>query len=405
MIWRLAFVNLMGAGIRTWLNAAVLSLVLVGIITAQGLLEGMNRQAVRAAGEAEVAGGHLRHPAYDPYDPLTLSQAHGAPPQAALPKIAEGAATPILIVQGTAYPAGRMTPVLIKGIDPAQTVLAIPSRFIAMEEGPIPALIGARMARSTRLQVGDFVTLQWRDARGAFDAVDVRIEQVMDTPVQSIDAGQIWLPLERLRELTGMQGEATILVLRDRPARGRLDADPAAGKSNQITASDSGEWTYHSPDELLRDVRDLIQAKAIGSLFVYAILVFLAMVAIFDTQIFSIFRRQREMGTLISLGMTRGQVMGIFTLEGAMHALLAAVMGAIYGVPLLAWFAARGWTLPETTDRYGFALGDTLYPVFTVRLVAGTLLLIFAITAAVSYLPTRRIAKVSATDALRGRVF
>ncbi len=61
----------------------------------------------------------------------------------------------------------------------------------------------------------------------------------------------------------------------------------------------------------------------------------MAMLAVFDTQVLSIFRRQKEIGTYVALGMTRGQVVKLFTIEGAMHSVLAALVGAVYGIPLL----------------------------------------------------------------------
>jgi ABC-type lipoprotein release transport system permease subunit len=138
---------------------------------------------------------------------------------------------------------------------------------------------------------------------------------------------------------------------------------------------------------------------------VYAILLFLAMLAIFDTRVFAIFKRQREIGTLVAMGMTRVQVARLFTLEGVLNAVLALVLAACYGWPLLAWFARTGWRLPETTDAYGYALGDVLYPRFGTDVMLETSVLILLLAALVSFLPTRRITGVVATDALRGRVF
>ena len=68
----------------------------------------------------------------------------------------------------------------------------------------------------------------------------------------------------------------------------------------------------------------------------------LAWLAIFDTQVLSIFRRQKEIGTYIAMGMTKRQVVGIFTVEGAMHSILAVIVGAIYGVPLFIQQSAKG---------------------------------------------------------------
>ncbi len=52
----------------------------------------------------------------------------------------------------------------------------------------------------------------------------------------------------------------------------------------------------------------------IGSLIMYVLLMGM-LLAIFDTQVLAAFRRRREMGTLMALGMLRSQIIGLFTLE------------------------------------------------------------------------------------------
>ena len=110
------------------------------------------------------------------------------------------------------------------------------------------------------------------------------------------------------------------------------------------------------------------------------------------------------MGTLMALGMTRGGVIQLFTLEGAFHSVLAAIVAAAYGIPLLAYAANAGRALPAATDNFGFALGERLFPVYSPALVAGTTTLVFVVTTVVSFLPTRRIARLRPTDALRGKL-
>jgi putative ABC transport system permease protein len=95
----------------------------------------------------------------------------------------------------------------------------------------------------------------------------------------------------------------------------------------------------------------------------------LAMLAIFDTQVLSIFRRQKEIGTYVALGYTRKEVVMLFTVEGSMHAVLAAMAATIYGLPFLLWQAKVGWTMPIDTSQFGMAIAQTLYPVYTVGLV------------------------------------
>jgi putative ABC transport system permease protein len=163
-------------------------------------------------------------------------------------------------------------------------------------------------------------------------------------------------------------------------------------------------WVFRDLDFLLSDIKQLVQMKSAGATILYVVLIVLAMLAIFDTQVLSIFRRKKEMGTLMALGFTRGRVIRLFTLEGALHGVLAALVAALYGIPFLTWFAGHGWTLPEGMDSYGFAIGEKLFPVYSVGLVVATTLLVLVITTIVSFLPTRRIAKLKPTDALRGRM-
>jgi putative ABC transport system permease protein len=385
---KLAFRNLIGAGMKTWLRVAVLSVAFVVIIGLQGVYEGMSLQATRAMLAADIGGGQYWHEKYDPLDPLDLPDAHGAIPSALGPLVANGTATPILAIQGFVYSGGGFRPVLLKGIDPGQGVLSLPTTLLAGTSGEVPALIGMRMARDTGLKVGDVAVVRWRDARGTFDAEEIRIVQVMSTTVQTVDSGQLWLPLDRLRRMARMEGEATWIVLaKDTPPPGRI-----AG------------WDFKNTDFLLSDLKEMVRMKQLGGSVAYAMLLFLAMLAIFDTQVLSIFHRRKEIGTLMALGLTRGSVIRMFTLEGAFNAVLATLVGAIYGIPLLAYAVSIGMPMPASMDDAGFAIGERLYPAYSAGLIMGSTALVLMVTTIVSYLPTRRLVRLKATDALRGKL-
>jgi len=390
---KLALRNILGAGLRTWLNVTALSFSFVVIVFLQGFYQGMNDQVERATVDALYGGGQYWQERYDPYDPLTLESSHAVIPPQLQPLVERGAATPILIHLASIYPEGRYQTVLLKGIDPSQEVLSIPSSLLKPtgglkgDEAGIPALIGSRMAKSTGLKKGDEITVQWRDIHGTFDARDVTIMDVFRTTVQEIDNEQIWIPLGRLQQMTGTPSQATLMVL---------------NKGLQPPGTVPG-WEFKSLDFLLSDLRALVRSKTIGASILYLVLLLLAMLAIFDTQVLSIFHRRKEMGTLMALGMTRSRLIALFTLEGAFHGILAALLATAYGIPLL-WYVARvGWELPEAMDQVGFALGERLFPVYTPALVLGTALLVLIVTTIVSYLPTRKIARLKPTEALRGR--
>jgi putative ABC transport system permease protein len=388
MIIKLAYRNLSGAGLRTLLNVVVLSLAFVAIILIQGLLEGMNKQIADAVTEAEYAGGHYWQQNYDPYNPFSLKNAHAVIPGYFQELIEEDLATPILIIQGSMYPEGRIRPVMIKGIDPKQQIVSIPAYFLDQSNTDLPLLIGNRMAKSSGLQIGDVVTLQWRDVHGAIDAREGTIIQIMNTSVPTIDNGQIWIPLTQLQKLTDMPDQATVIIM----------------NKNFKQAERIPGWIFRDPGYLLKDLNEMIEAKSVSSGLFYVILLFLAMLAIFDTQVLSIFHRRKEMGTLMAMGLTRLKLIILFTLEGALNGVMAAILAALYGLPLFSFLSHSGIKLPEIADSYGFAIGEKLFPAYSFGLVLGTTLLVLIITTIVSFIPTRRIARLKPTDALRGKM-
>ena len=384
---KLALRNLLHAGLRTWLNVVALSFSFVAIIFLQGFYDGLNDQAEHATIAALYGGGQYWHSAYDPYDPLSLEDAHGSLPAALQALVAHDSAAALLVRRGTIYPQGRFRSILLKGIDPDQHVLSIPSALLKDTSGGIPALIGSRMARSAGLNKGDMLTVQWRDVHGTFDARDVRIVDVFRSNVQEIDNEQIWLPLDRLQEFTRTPGQATLVVV----------------KPGAVVTKELPGWVSRDLGFLLKDLHTFVRMKSVGASIMYLLLLVLAMLAIFDTQVLSIWRRRKEMGTLMALGMTRGRVIGLFTMEGALHSILAAVVAALYGIPLLAFSAVHGFLLPNATDTLGFAIGEKLFPTYSPALVLGTTALVCLVTTIVSFVPTRKIAKLKPTDALRGR--
>ena len=387
---RLAYRNLVGAGLRTWLNVFVLSFTYVLIIWHQGLFSGVQKMASREYITDEIAGGQYWVSEYDPYDPLSLDSSHQKIPDELKTLIKNKQAVPILVRQGTIYPEGRMQTVMIKGIPPEQEVMNIPSTKLE-NNAAFPVMIGKLMAKKNALKVGDSITIRWRDVNGTFDAGDGEIVAIMDTNVPSLDTGQLWLPLEKVQQMFDLKDEATIVTV-------------SQGIKNRKEISG---WVFRNHAFLLKDFDDMIKSKRVGGAVLYAILLFLSMLAIFDTQVLAIFRRRKEIGTLMALGMVRSRVIGLFTLEGAMHGILGIAIAAVYGIPALVISARSGIPLPETmnaAENFGFVFTSRLFPAYSPLLIGGTVLIIMVTVTIVSFLPSRKISSMKPTEALRGKM-
>ena len=216
----------------------------------------------------------------------------------------------------------------------------------------------------------------------------MKIVKVFNCNVPNVDAGQMYIPIEKLREMMQAPVEATMFVI---------------GEDVEMSDSISG-WVYKDFDFLMTEMNEMMKMKKVGGSFFYVILMLLAMLAIFDTQVLSIFRRQKEIGTYVAMGMTRPQVVSLFTVEGAMHAILAVVAGAIYGVPFLLWQMNTGMSMPAGSDDLGITIAETIFPVYGAGLIITTVLLVLIITTIVSYMPARKISKMKPTDAIKGKI-
>lgn len=348
--FKLALKNLIGAGLRTWLNVFVLSLALVMIVFQSGIIQGWNIQAKTDMTAWEVGGGEYWHNMYDPYDPMSLDKGHSLlPPE--LKRLSEiGLAVPVLVTQASVYPEGRMRNILLKGINPSQKIVKLPTAAIRSDSSVVNALIGTRMAGATKLKKDDVVTIRWRDSNGTFDATEIRIGGIFHTSVPSIDINQIWIPLEVLQKMTGLEGNATYIILKQ-----GIESVPTVPG-----------WIYRDQAFLFKEIDTIIKSKSIGGIVIYFILLSLSLLAVFDTQVLSIFRREKEIGTYIALGMTRWQVVRLFTIEGAMHSILSVFAAAIWGTPLLYLVAKNGFAMPKGTEGYGLTIAEK-YSLRTVR--------------------------------------
>lgn len=382
---KLAFKNLIGAGLRTWLNVSVLSFAFVLIIFYNGMIDGWNRQGRNDTKDWECGQGQFWHPEYDRYDFYTIRDAHAPLSDEIITLIDENKLTPILINQASIYPQGRMQGAILKGIDIKQKILKIPTSDLGNIQDEYSAIIGKRMSETTKLKVGDKVLVRWRDKNGTFDAREINIASIFYCDVPSVDNGQIYISISVLQKMMNLGNEATMLV---------------AGKN--YSGKEIKNWVFKDLDFLLSDFDKLIQSKKFGGMILEGLLLIIALLAIFDTQVLSIFRRQKEIGTYIALGLTRWQVVGIFTVEGGTHSILAALLGAVYGIPLFMYLNSVGISFGAAD--VGLTISERIYPYYSLGLIISTIIIVVISATIVSFIPARKISKMKPTDALKGKL-
>lgn len=386
MIFQIALKNFLRQGMRSFLNVLVTALAMVAVVFNLSLYNGFQDQAVRNMVSTDVAGGHYRTPDFDILAPMEWEGQTFKTPDT-LSGLPSSDKAEVLVLQGQIFPNRRLFPVQLRGIQMQQTLLDLPLSKLKEWKAPIddviPIIIGKQMAGKSHLHIRDEVVLRWRDRFGAVDALDARVVDVVPLINPRIDEGVVWMRLDHLRQITQRKGEITWVVV----------------KEFQGTISNT---EFQVPEILLKDILELIRQDRKYAIIIWAILIFLAGISVFNTQFLNIFKRQREIGTLIAFGMPPNRVVRLFTLEGSLAAIAAMVMALILGAIIFAWFQSVGLDVSHLAESQIPIRENIFLKIKPFEVILSMLVIIF-IMILVAWAPVRKISRVNPTEALRGR--
>jgi ABC-type lipoprotein release transport system permease subunit len=212
---------------------------------------------------------------------------------------------------------------------------------------------------------------------------DARVVEVVSFLNPRIDMGVVWLRLDHLRDMTRRPDQVSwVAVARYHGPVGPME--------------------YKSVEDLMSDLLALLKNDRRTARIIWVILIFLAGISIFNTQILNVFKRQKEIGTFMALGMNPGQIVMMFTLEGSLAAVSAIFAAILIGVPLFTWYQGVGFDvshLKETT----IPVQETIFLDIRPWEVVFSAVVIVAVMIVVAWLPVRKISRLEPTQALRGR--
>ena len=386
MNWSIAKKNFSRQGLRASLNVLVTALSIIALIFMLSLLNGFQAQATRNVINTDIGGGHYRAPGFDILSPSKWEDYTLKVPDTLLHLHNKDKAE-VLVVQGQLYPNRRLYPVQIRGISMEQSLLQLPldnlKIFSANFDDLIPVVVGAKMAKKAHLHKGDTLTLKWRDRSGAVDAKDIIIIDVGDILNPRVDEGVVWLRLDHLRLMTDRKNEVSWVAVKH--YIGLIS-----------------EFEFQPVEFLMSDLLALWRQDRMNSKILWAILMTLVCISVFNTQMLNIFKRQKEIGTLMALGMDSQRIVRIFTLEGCLAAIWALVVALLLGLPFFIWFQGVGFDVSHLSEST-LPIRETIYPDYQPMEIIYSLIIVFILIVASSWFPVKKITRLDPTMALRGR--
>lgn len=293
--------------------------------------------------------------------------------------VAAVAAGPALAVKGDASRA-----VTLLGVEPeayAQVLVALPRRLRqgAFRLEASDALVGVELASELGLSPGDTVRLSTQGETRA-----LTVAGVFDLGTRDANLRWVFTALRGAQALHALPGGASALELRlDDP----WTASAVAARLRARTGLRVESWmeTNGSLLAALRSQR--------GSTRAIQVFVGLAAVAgIASVLVVSVVQRQRQIGILRAMGLSRAAVQRVFLAQGAAIGLLGAAVGSGIGTILALLFETSAHH-PDGSPMYPVRLEPGLYAAAALLALAAGLL------AAVA--PARRAAALDPAEAIR----
>ena len=252
--------------------------------------------------------------------------------------------------------------------------------------GPGEAILGRDLAADLGVRVGDRVSLVTSSGGSSTgNTTDaVRITALVDLGVRELNRRTVIVPLRAAQSLVGLPGGATNLDL----TLVDVWAAPA------IAASLAQRWPYkvESWQDTNAPLVSALNAQSVSTGLIRAVVMVVVVLGIASVLVVTVVQKQREIGILRAMGATRGQVLRIFLLQGAVVGALGSALGVLLAVGLIVAFTS-------------FVKGSDGLPLFAITLAPGLALRIAAVAtlcgvvAAVA--PARRAAALDPAQAIR----
>jgi lipoprotein-releasing system permease protein len=278
-------------------------------------------------------------------------------------------------------------------VDKAITVLGIDpepySRVTKLDEkiivgnltlNPDDAIIGVEIAKDLGVSVGDKIYLQ--TARSAGSAFKVR--GVYDLGNREANRRFVYVNLRTGQAILDLTGGASNL---DIAVKDIFAAAAIASALRQRTDQKVESW-----EETNHELYTALSNQTIMTRIVRSFVALIVAVGITSVLVVSVVQKQKEIGILRAIGASRGDILRVFLLQGAVIGIVGAICGSIVGVGLM----ALGSRVLRAAD------GSALFQVhFSLELYTSAALvaLVFGLLAAT--MPARRAAALDPAHAIR----
>ncbi|MBY0453825.1 MAG: FtsX-like permease family protein [Burkholderiaceae bacterium] len=244
---------------------------------------------------------------------------------------------------------------------------------------PGEAIIGRELASDLGVRVGDRLTVKTGSLGDA-----VRVTALVDLGVKDLNRRTVIVPLRAAQNLLALPGGATSLDLT------LHNVWVAQALAQELR----GQFAYkiESWQESNAQLVSALNAQSVSTSIIRGVVLAVVVLGIASVLVVSVVQKSREIGILRAMGATRGQILRVFLVQGAVVSGLGSVLGLALAVALIWLFTT-------------FVRGSDGLPLFSITLLPGTALQVALIATVCGVLaaiaPARRAAALDPAQAIR----
>ncbi len=244
---------------------------------------------------------------------------------------------------------------------------------------PGEAIIGRELAADLGLRAGDRLTVQT-----GLVSDSVRVTALVDLGVKDLNRRTVIVPLRAAQNLLGLPGGAT-----------SLDLTVTDVWSAQDLARDLRRqfpYKIESWQESNAQLVSALNAQSVSTSLIRGVVLVVVVLGIASVLVVSVVQKRREIGILRAMGATRGQILRLFLVQGAVVGALGSALGIVLAVVMI-WVFTR------------FVRGSDGLPLFVIGLPLATAVQVALIATVCGVLaavaPARRAAALDPAQAIR----
>lgn len=404
---KLAFRNLWRQRRRTVLTFAALSVGVVMIIFFDSLYEGLDDLGTKNLIELETA--HIQIMSEEGFEDdrfLSLDYAFedGQLYQAVQQLDEVVGITPRLHFSARANTGWEEYGVTGVGVDPALdgTVFPLDNYLTGqwLEPGQSQAVIGERLANLLELERGDYLMILTRAANGAFQALDLEIVGLLNSPHPAVNQLHVYLPLDVARQglLLGNHVTEYSILLGE-----QADLALVQERIQREILADYPEINAYTWRQIAADFLVIADSKGVFNVLLMGILVIIAGVGVINTILLGALERTREIGMMKAIGLTEREVTMEFMYEAGIIGFLGSFFGTIAGLIANYFMVNYGLNLEAYMGDIdlGYPIHGTFYGAWNWQLIAIVFLFGILISVVAGLMPAIRTAGKDPIWALR----